>query len=225
MAAALHDHLSAEPDRYLHLGHVFDPLAYPFLGPLLHAFLDVIRRHPRATLEIRTKFTALHLLPEAAPPNVILAFSLAPHRIARLYEGGTASLAARLGAAREGARRGYRLGIRLDPVFIYPGWEREYAELCSTLLAALPADSIADTVVGCFRGPAALIDRTRESDPDTALRQGEFVGIGSGKFGYPRPLRLRALRFLSSRLGGRFPIRFCFEDSSATADVFGREAP
>ena len=115
--------------------------------------------------------------------------------------------------------------IRLDPVVIYPGWETDYAALCAALLSDLPADRVADVVIGCLRGPAALFSRLRAEDSAGLIGRGEFVPIGAGKTGYPRPLRLRALRFLAARLGGRFPIRFCFEDATALADIFGRMSP
>ena len=222
MAAALDAHLTVHADLHLHLGHVLDPLAYPFLRPLLHAFVDVVRAYPRTTLEIRTKFAAPDLLPADPPPNVVLAFSFAPRRLVKLYERGTAGLSARLRAGREAARRGYRLGIRLDPVFFYAGWELDYGGLIAELLAGLPAEQIADVVLGCFRGPEALIRHVKENDPAGLLRRGEFVRIGPGKFGYPRPQRLQALRFLGTRLGGRHPIRFCFEDHTSADAVFGR---
>ena len=223
MVTELEDRLRVDPELYLHLGHVLDPLAYPFLGPLLGAVVGAVREAPRATLEIRTKFTAVSLLPEAPPPNVVLAFSFLPQRLIALYEGGTTSLEARLRAAAAAARRGYRLGIRLDPLLLYPGWQRDYAELCAVLLARLPQEAVVDVVAGCLRGPAALIDRARAEDQDVLLRRGEFVGIGAGKRGYPRPLRIRALRLVAARLGGRFPVRFCSEDASVEAAVFGRK--
>jgi spore photoproduct lyase len=223
MLSQLEERLAAEPDLYLHLGHVLDPLAYPFLGPLLGGLIARARRFPRACLELRTKFTAVDLLPAGPPANVVLAFSFAPHRIITIYEPGTSSLGARLRAARNAARRGYRVGLRLDPVLLYPGWERAYAALCARLLSELPHAAVADVVIGCFRGPPALVDRVRGSDPSDVFRSGEFVRIGEGKAGYPRPHRIHALRILAARLGGRFPLRVCFEDDDVVDAVFARQ--
>jgi spore photoproduct lyase len=222
MLADLRERLTAEPGLYLHLGHVLDPLAYPFLGPLLHGIIATVGQVSAARLELRTKFTAVELLPARPPPNVLLAFSVSPRRLTAVYEHGTSSLRARLRAAREAIRRGYRIGLRLDPVFIYPGWEEEYAELCMRLAGELPRGAVRDVVVGCFRGPPALVARVRNEDPADVFRYGEFVRIGGGKIGYPRPLRIHALRILASRLGGRFPVRLCFEDTAVHDAVFAR---
>ncbi len=223
MLAELAEGLSGEPDLYLHLGHVLDPLAYPFLAPLLRGVIATVSRFPRSCLEVRTKFAAVDLLPPEPPPNVVLAFSLAPQRIIAAYEPGTSSLGARLRAARDAARRGYRIGLRLDPLLSYTGWEREYAGLCTRLLSELPPAAIADVVIGCFRGPPALIERVRDTDATGVFRHGEFVSIGEGKVGYPRPFRIHALRVMASRLGGRFPVRVCFEDREVVDAVFARQ--
>jgi spore photoproduct lyase len=222
MQAALEDGLARTPDVYLHLGHILDPLAYPFLGPLIATAVEGVRSAPRARLEIRTKFAAADLLPPDPPPNAVVAFSFAPERLVRLYEQGTASVRARIAAARAAARRGYRIGLRLDPVLIYPGWETDYAALCARLTREIPSHLVADAVLGCFRGPPALAERVTALDPGSVFRRGELIPIDHGKAGYPRPLRVRALRFLASRLGGRFPVSFCFEDETVERDVFGR---
>ncbi|HNR98550.1 MAG TPA: hypothetical protein PKX48_02030 [Planctomycetota bacterium] len=211
MAAELDAALAAAPDLYVHLGHILDPLAYPFLAPLVGAFAAVLERHAGAMMELRTKFTAIDLLPAPPPANLRVAFSLAPAPMARRYEPGTPGVKARLRALALLARRGYRLGVRLDPVLLPDGWEADYAALCADIRAALRAAEDADIVLGTLRGPPALIGAIRADDPGEALRRGEFIRTRDGKLGYPRPLRLRALRFLTERLGTRFPIRTCGE--------------
>lgn len=221
MAAELDAALAAAPDLYVHLGHILDPLAYPFLSPLIGAFAAVLARHARATIELRTKWTAIDMLPAPPPPNLRVALSLAPARIARRYEPGTPSVKARLRALALLAERGYRAGVRLDPVLLFDGWEDDYAELCADILAALRAARDADIVLGTLRGPPELIRMIRAEDPGEVLRRGEFVRTHGGKLGYPRPLRRKALRFLAERLGTRFPVRVCGEPDDAAADTDG----
>jgi len=215
-------YLARKPNVYLHLGHILDPLAYPLAQPLLEGFIRAVGSSPPTRLEIRTKFTAVDLLPPSPPPNVVVAFSFSPPDIARLYEKGTSTLRARLEAAKRVSRKGYKIGIRLDPVLIRPDRPEAYRELSSLLVQTFSTHEVADVVLGCFRGPPALIDRVRREDPGSVFRRGEFVPIGEGKLGYPRPLRLRALRSLAARLGGRFPLRLCFEDHSVEEDLFSR---
>ncbi len=216
MAVELDAALAAAPELYVHLGHILDPLAYPFLSPLIEAFAGTAARYTRATLELRTKFTAIDMLPAPPPPNLRVALSLAPARLARRYEPGTPGVTARLRALALLVERGYRVGVRLDPVLLFDGWEAEYAELCAEILAALGAARDADIVLGTLRGPPELIARIRAEDPGDVLRRGEFVRAHGGKLGYPRPLRLKALRFLAERLGTRFPLRVCGEEAGAS---------
>ncbi len=219
MVAELDAALARSPEIYLHLGHILDPLAYPFLGPLLEAFVRTVARVAGATLEIRTKFTAIDMLPAAPAPNVVVALSLAPPRVAKLYEQGTPGVEARLRALALLAERKWRIGVRLDPVLLYDGWEPDYTELCERIVGSLPPAAVADVVLGTLRGPPELIARIRADDRADLLRRGEFVRIGGGKLGYARPMRIRALRFLAERLGNRYPLRFCFEPEEVVAEM------
>ena len=45
------------------------------------------------------------------------------------FEGGTTSLAARLGAARQMADAGYRIGLTIAPIMAVPGWREDYEAL------------------------------------------------------------------------------------------------
>lgn len=224
MLDALRRELAASPGIYLHLGHVLDPLAYPFLGPFIHGVIQVLRGFPEATLEIRTKYADLSMLPEDPPANVILAFSFSPAGIAAACETGVPSLKARLRAARSAAGLGYRIGIRLDPILLAPNWREDYAALCATLTQTLPHTAVADAVIGTFRGPPALITTLLERAADPIFRHAEFVPIGPGKMGYADPIRIQALRFIASRLGGRYSLRLCFESARIQDAVFSRHA-
>lgn len=55
------------------------------------------------------------------------------------FEGGTASLAARLSAARRMAQAGYRIGLTVAPIMPAEGWRDEYAALID-----LAADALGD---------------------------------------------------------------------------------
>jgi len=213
---------------YLHLGHIFDPLAYRAAGPMLRAVVGTVADFPHAHLEIRSKFTSVDLLPEPAPANVTVAFSVAPKRVVREAEPRTASLEARLQAARKAAGKGYAIGFRLDPILLYEGWEKDYSELCRRLINCVPPHCVRDVVLGLFRGPPELITALGSSSAPQVVRSGEFVPTGSGKYSYGRPFRLQALRFLAARMGGRFAVRFCFDRYEIEEAVYARppsEAP
>ncbi len=224
MARELEQGLQQTPDLYIHLGHILDPLAFDFMAPLVKRFVEIAGRFPHAQLEIRTKFTNVDMLPPDPPSNTTVAFSFSPDRIVRLYEKRTSSLEGRMGAAARAAKAGYRIGIRLDPIIIYPGWRADYDALCRRLIATLRHTSVRDVVIGAFRGPPELIRTVRRNDPGDFLRSAELVEAAPGKLSYPPFMRIQALRFIASQLGGRFPLRFCFENEAIRDAVFNRTA-
>jgi spore photoproduct lyase len=69
-------------------------------------------------------------------------FSVNAAEVAGRFEGGTASLPARLAALAAMARSGYPVGLTIAPVMPIPGWTDAYATLLDDVAAAV--DGIAD---------------------------------------------------------------------------------
>ena len=88
----------------------------------------------RAVLEMKTKTAnvdAFYGLPHGR--KTILAWSLNTERIIAEAERGTASLQARLAAARRCQEWGYPLAFHFDPIVLYEGCEAEYEQVVKRL--------------------------------------------------------------------------------------------
>ncbi|WP_299057091.1 spore photoproduct lyase family protein [uncultured Nocardioides sp.] len=89
-------------------------------------------------LRFTTKYddaTALVGLPHGGRTRMRVSVNSAA--VARRFEGGTASVAARLAALRAVASDGYPVGLTVAPVMPLPGWQDEYAALLDDAAAAL----------------------------------------------------------------------------------------
>ncbi len=85
-----------------------------------------------------TKFAAVGSL-LGLPHNgrTRVRFSVNARRVARDFEGGTASIAQRLAALRSMALAGYPVGLTVAPIMRVEGWEREYSELFAAAAQAV----------------------------------------------------------------------------------------
>jgi len=189
------------------------------IGPLVNLF----RRLPAATLELRTKSDDVAALLAAGPaPNVIVSWTLSPAEIAAKYELGAAPVEARLAAARRAQQGGHRVALRCDPIILEGDWRRAYERLFSEVSGALDAALVDSVHLGCIRcTPATKSIATSRFASGTPFA-GELVQGGAGKLSYPRPLRVAAYLALTgiiSRWSRTIPIRLCMETPEVTADL------
>jgi hypothetical protein len=144
--AALGELLASLPDSVeplLCTGELADSLAESDLYPIAALLVEEVARRRRGTLELRTKSNKVEtLLPLDHCGRTIVAFSLAPQEAIEAYEGGTASAAARLAAARRCQDRGYRIAIKLEPLHIEARWHGHYRELISHIKRTLDTGGI-----------------------------------------------------------------------------------
>ena len=71
-----------------------------------------------------------------------IRFSINAEPVSRSFEGGTASVSARLWALRRVAEAGYPVGLTIAPIMDVPNFERAYSDLLEEVSAAL--DGIPD---------------------------------------------------------------------------------
>ncbi len=114
---------------YFYTGTFSDPVALSFTNNFLLELINLFRGFERNIfLEIRTKSDRIDTFLHTEPTeNVIFAFSLSPKGIAKKYEFFAPSIERRIGAIRKLDEKGFKIGIRLDPIFC--GFLKEYGEL------------------------------------------------------------------------------------------------
>jgi spore photoproduct lyase len=102
-------------------------------------------------IEFRTKSTNVQnlLLLKDHPKNMIPSWTLSPERVVNAIEHKTPSFRERLDAARRCQDAGYEVGVRLDPIIIYEGWEEELG--WSKILVKLDPEGIDYVSLGSIK--------------------------------------------------------------------------
>ena len=140
-------------------------------------------------------------------------FSVNAAEVAGRFEGGTASLPARLAALAAMARSGYPVGLTIAPVMPIPGWTDAYATLLDDVAAAV--DGIADldltaeiithrfttgskdVLLGWYPRTKLEMDEERRS-----RKRSKFGGV---KYVYPKQTMTEMRTWFTCELARRLP--------------------
>ena len=216
---------AAKGPAVYHAGELSDAFALEGWSGFAAATMPLFRDFPAAELELRTKCAGVEaFLPEGPPPNVTVSWTLTPWQAWQRCEHRTPDPLARLRSARACRGKGYRIGIRLDPALIYPGWEKGYKELTRQIHEHLGPQGVESFVIGGFRYSRDLGNRMRARFPAGTLLLPEFVRCEDGKNRYFRPLRVALYRKIVEQIRGHDPkarIHLCMETDQVHTDVFG----
>jgi spore photoproduct lyase len=195
-----------DPSRLFRVGtgQFADALALEPITGHTRELLGFLANHPNVVLELKSKTADLTWMEADPDPKTVLpSWSLNAPVIVAAQERDTASLEARLSAAKACVGAGFRVCLHFDPICWFEGWEREYAATVDMIFDYLAPDDIAYISLGSFRClpelPGRLMAEGREL-PRYML--GEFTIGPDGKTRLLRPLRVRQLRFMARRLAG-----------------------
>jgi len=219
---------TAHPDRIFRVGtgELTDSLALDTVIPYSQHLIPFFNQRENAVLELKTKSVCVeNLLNQDSPRNVIVSWSLNPQTIIDREEKGTPSLQQRLEAARQCGNKGYRIGIHLDPIIIFPGWEKAYHELIDNMFKVLSPSQIEWVSLGSFRYRGGLKQIIKERHEDTRLFVGEHVASKDGKYRYLRPLRNQAyenLRDTLKKYSADLNVYMCMETREIWEGVTGK---
>jgi spore photoproduct lyase len=179
-------------------GELGDSLALEAISHQASFLTDLFRKKKGVWLELKTKTAAINsLLAVPASENVVLAWSLNTERIIKMEEIGSASLEERLRSAEKAVEHGFMVAFHFDPIVYYSGWEKEYSEVCESLLKKIPLAALAWVSLGTLRFPGKLREIARQRFPHSSIYEEEMVRGRDGKFRYPRPLRMRIYQTLA----------------------------
>ena len=179
-----------------------DPLGIEHLtGSLAAAIRHFGAWEAPVQLRFTTKFAAVEpLLDLPHRRRTRIRFSVNA-RAAAHYEGGTASLDARLQALRAVALAGYPVGLTIAPILPVPGWEAGYAGLireAAEALADIPdLDLTAELITHRFTPGSKEVLRGWYPGSDLPLDEAErarkLTKFGSVKYVFPKET-MRAMR-------------------------------
>lgn len=192
-----------------------DPLAIEHLtGSLSECIRFFGAWQASAQLRWTTKFNAVdHLLTIPHARRTRVRFSVNAQYVARSFEGGTASVAARFEAMRKVALAGYPVGLTVAPIMPVDNWREEYRELLRNAAAALTGvpelDLTADMITHRFTQKSKLVQlswypRTTLS-LNEELRTKKMTKFGSPKFVYPKGVAGEMRSWFESALAEELP--------------------
>lgn len=180
--------LTSEDTPYFHAGEICDSLALDHITDFSVDICELFRRYENGMIEFRTKSTNVDNLVSTSRPalNVIPSWTFSPHFVAETIEHRTPGLTERINAARRCQEAGYTVGVRLDPVFRYRGWEEDYRSMVEEIFSSLDAQKIDYISLGSVKLHKNLIEAVSKRFPGSMVILGEVVPGNDGKF---RPIK------------------------------------
>ncbi|MBT8341269.1 MAG: DNA photolyase [Desulfatitalea sp.] len=228
-----HEDLFAELDQLIDSGQQLrigtgeftDSLIWESYSDLTHRLVTHFGRQERSVLELKTKTTAIAGL-EGLPHKrkTIVAWSVNTPEVIADQERGTATLKARLRAAAQCQAWGYPLAFHFDPIILYPGCERAYAQVVDAIFGHVSAENIAWISMGTLRFMPLLHSVIQKRFPSSAIIYGEFIPGLDNKMRYFKPLRIKIYKHLMARIRRHAPdltTYLCMEDDAVWDQSFG----
>lgn len=204
-------------------GELSDSLALDRRYGLNRPLIEFFGETKGALLELKSKWASIdHLIPYLNPYTVI-SFSLAPQRIIDKEEKRTSPLHKRLKTAKKAQDAGCFVGLHLDPVIIYEGFEKDYEYLIGDVGRILDLKKVLWVSLGLLRFPPRLFDRFLEEGRRNLL-YGEFIRGEDGKYRYIKKERLKIYSMLYGLLKKQDEdlfIYLCMEREDVWRDVAG----
>ena len=202
----------------LNSGNLSDSLAFEEARPLVSRLVEVFREaesagRPHALLLV-TKGGLRHtraLLETRPSRNVIVSFSVTSPALAAQHERGAAAVADRLEAARQLAAAGWRVRLRIDPMFL----GAEYRELAQQVRELAPER----VTLGSLRAEPHLLRVIGDGLFSDLERPAQKSALAR----YPLPARLELYRPVVELLRGLCPIGLC-EETRDVWDALGLDA-
>jgi spore photoproduct lyase len=171
-------------------GETADSLVYDHLTGFSPLIVDFFRGRQDSVFEFKTKSANIGLLLKTVPsPNIVVGWSVNPERIIKEEEHFTASLKDRLAAAGQCVKAGYKVAFHFDPVFHYPGWRKDYADLAGAIFERISPHQIAWISLGTLRMTAGQKKTIESRFPSSAILNEELFTAPDGKIRYAAFIR------------------------------------
>ncbi len=206
-------------------GEYTDSLIWEKISPLPKFLVKTFAKQNNCVLELKTKTVNIEtLLPVDHNGKTILSWSLNTPEIIKTQEKGTASLKARLNAARLAESKGYKIGFHFDPLILYPGCEADYKNVIQQLFNHVRKESIVWISLGTFRFMPKLKQIIEHRFKTSTICYGEFILGLDNKMRYFKPLRINLYTHIISCIKEYAPdlcIYFCMEDEEVWNKCLG----
>lgn len=217
--------LRNRPNPYFHVGEVCDALAFDDLTDFSLDIAELFSRYENGFIEFRTKSTNIEnlIFLKNPPQNILPSWTLSPESVAKSIEHKTPSFGDRLSAARKCQDAGYTVGVRLDPVINYEGWEEDYRGMIQEIFSALDSTRIDYVSLGTVKIHKILLDAIRKRFPQSPIILGELLPSEDGKYRHLKFQRVDIYRKMVSwikELDSNLEIRLSMESEEVRGLVF-----
>lgn len=186
--------------RLLNLGELGDPLAADYITGFAKQIITFVPKYaPRTRLLFVTKSDCVDDILNIEHANQsVISFSLNTGMVFTQLEHRTASPEARLAAAAKVQEAGYEVRLRIDPIFYYSTWEKDYIELVRNIFHYLRPTRI---TLGEYRPANGLENHISVRFPESTL-----LGINKGltkeggKLRYPKEKRVKMFKTIADEV-------------------------
>ena len=206
-------------------GEYTDSLIWEKISPQPKFLVETFAKQNNCLLELKTKTVNIDsLLSLDHNGKTVIAWSLNTPDIISSEEKGTASLRARLEAARIVESKGYRLAFHFDPMVIYPECEFHYKKVIKLIFEYVRPESIVWISIGTFRFMPKLKQIIEKRFKNSTICYGEFILGLDNKMRYFKPLRIQLYKEIISRIKEYAPnllVYFCMEDEEVWGKSMG----
>ncbi len=176
--------LQLDPGRFYHFGsgQSSDSLLWGNACGQLDELCSFAAAHPNILLELKTKSDNVDfLLKGKTPDNVVCSWSLNTDTVIGSEEHFTASLGARLSAARLVADRGVKVAFHFHPVLKYAGWEQEYRDAVEEMMSLFSPAEVLFISLGSLTFIKPVLQAIRRRGGLTKVLQMKMVEDPHGK--------------------------------------------
>lgn len=206
-------------------GEYTDSLIWEKISLQPKFLVETFAKQNNCLLELKTKTVNIEsLLPLDHNGKTVIAWSLNTPEIISSQEKGTASLKARLEAAKKVEAKGYKLAFHFDPLVIYPGCEEQYKKVIKQIFEYVSPENIVWISIGTFRFMPKLKQVIEKRFKDSTICYGEFILGLDNKMRYFKPLRIDLYQQIISCIKEYAPdlmVYFCMEDEEVWEKCMG----
>jgi len=222
--------LKIDPNKTYHIGtgQSSDSLMWGNREGIMDALFEFASSHPNVILELKTKSDNIgYLLQNPIPANIITTWSLNPQSVIDHEEHRTASLEARLNAAKAIAKKGNLVGFHFHPMVYHDGWKEAYGQIAKQLIAEFDPLRVALVSMGALTFIKPVIKKLRRRGMPSKILQMPLAQT-NGKFSYTtaqKQMLFSSLYRAFAPWHGKVFFYMCMEEIELWERVFGYEYP
>jgi len=210
-------------DIRLGSGEMTDSLIFDHITEYSPQIVDFFRKYPKSSFEFKTKSDNVDLLLKAkSVGNIFVSWSVNPQPIVETIEHYTASLEARLQAAKRCVEAGYKVAFHFDPIIYYSNWKKDYYQLIEKIFDEIPEEKIGWVSVGTLRMTPRLKKIIENRFPETSILNEEFLLSYDGKLRYSDRVRAEIYKAVKTWIEAKapnVPIYLCMEEKAMCETV------